>query len=53
MLTLSTCEWSGRCNNFSIRGVVEKLQAITAPDERTPIGVEISGKVDVTKVSKQ
>ena len=35
------------------QGVVEKLQEITAPDERTPIGVEISGKVDVTKVSKQ
>ena len=35
------------------QGVVEKLQEVTAPDERTPIGVEISGKVDVTKVSKQ
>ena len=35
------------------QGVVEKLQEVTAPDERTPIGVEISGKVDVTKVNKQ
>jgi len=35
------------------QGVVENLQEITAPDARTPIGVEISGKVDVTKASKQ
>ena len=35
------------------RGVVEKLQEISAPDERTPIAVEIIGQVDVTKVSKQ
>ena len=35
------------------RGVVERLQAITATDDRTPIAVEIIGQVDLTKVSKQ
>jgi hypothetical protein len=35
------------------RGVVEKLQEITSTDDRTFTGVEISGKVDFTKVSKQ
>jgi hypothetical protein len=34
------------------RGVVEKLQEITAPDKRTPIAVEIIGQVDLTKLSK-
>jgi len=34
-------------------GVVERLQEITAPDDRTPIAVEIIGQVDVTKASKQ
>ena len=35
------------------RGVVERLQEITATDDRTPIAVEIIGQVDLTKVSKQ
>jgi hypothetical protein len=35
------------------RGVVEKLQEITATDERTPIAVEIVGRVDLTKATKQ
>jgi hypothetical protein len=34
------------------RGVVERLQEITAPDERTPIAVEIIGQVDVTKLKQ-
>jgi len=34
------------------RGVVEKLQEITATDERTPIAVEIIGQVDITKVGQ-
>jgi hypothetical protein len=34
------------------RGVVEKLQEMTATDDRTPIAVEIIGQVDLTKVSK-
>ena len=34
------------------RGVVEKLQEITGPDERTPIAVEIVGQVDLTKASQ-
>jgi hypothetical protein len=34
------------------RGVVEKVQEITATDDRTPIAVEIVGQVDLTKVSK-
>ena len=35
------------------QGVVEKLQEITAADDRIPIAVEIMGQVDLTKVSKQ
>ena len=35
------------------RGVVERLQEITASDDRTPIAVEIIGQVDFTKASKQ
>jgi hypothetical protein len=35
------------------RGVVERLQEITAPDHRTPIAVEIIGHVDLTKASKR
>jgi Mn-dependent DtxR family transcriptional regulator len=35
------------------RGVVEKLQEITATDDGTHIAVEIIGQVDLTKVSKQ
>jgi len=35
------------------RGVLEKLQEITATDDRTPIAVEIMGHVDLSKVSKQ
>ena len=35
------------------RGVVERLNEITATDGRTPIAVEIIGQVDLTKVSKQ
>ena len=35
------------------QGVLEKLQEITATDDRTPIAVEIIGQVDLTKVSKQ
>jgi hypothetical protein len=34
------------------RGVVEKLQEITASDEKTPIAVEIIGQVDLTKATK-
>ena len=35
------------------RGVVERLQEITAPDERTPIAVEIVGQVDLTKADRR
>ncbi|PYK72933.1 MAG: hypothetical protein DME42_07890 [Verrucomicrobia bacterium] len=35
------------------RGVVERLQEITASDDRTPIAVDIIGQVDFTKASKQ
>jgi hypothetical protein len=35
------------------RGVVERLQEITATDDKTPITVEIIGEVDLTKVSKK
>ena len=35
------------------RGVVEKIQEITGTDDRTPIAAEITGQVDLTKVSKQ
>ena len=35
------------------RGVVERLQEITGPDDRTPIAVEIIGQVDLAKLSKQ
>jgi len=35
------------------RGVVERLREITAPDDRTPVAVEIIGQVDRTKLSKQ
>ena len=35
------------------RGVVERLQEITASDDRTPIAVEIIGQVDFMKASKQ
>jgi hypothetical protein len=38
---------------FQRRGVVERLQEITATDDRTPIAVEIIGQVDRTKLSKQ
>ena len=34
------------------QGVVEKVQEITATDDRTPIAVEIIGQVDLAKVSK-
>jgi len=34
------------------RGVVKKLHEITAPDERTPVAVEIIGQVDVTKLKQ-
>jgi hypothetical protein len=34
------------------RGVVEKLQEITATDDKTPIAVEITGQVDLTKVNR-
>ena len=34
------------------RGVVERLQEIAATNDRTPIGVEIIGQVDLTKVSE-
>ena len=53
MLTLSTCEWSSCCDDLQRRGVVKRLQEITATDDRTPIAVEIIGQVDLTKVSKQ
>jgi hypothetical protein len=29
---------------------VEKLHEVTATDDRTPIGVEITGQVDLTRV---
>jgi len=35
------------------RGVVEKLQEITATDDRAFIAVEIIGQVDLTKASKR
>jgi hypothetical protein len=35
------------------QGVVEKLQEITATDDRTPIAVEIIGRVDRTKLREQ
>ena len=35
------------------RGVVERLQEITRPDERTPIAVEIIGQVDLTKAKQK
>jgi hypothetical protein len=35
------------------RGVVENLQEITATDAETPVAVEITGQVDLTKLSKQ
>jgi hypothetical protein len=35
------------------RGVVERLQEITGPDDRTPIAVEIIGQVDLTKLREQ
>jgi hypothetical protein len=38
---------------FQRRGVVERLQEITATDDRTPIAVEIIGQVDRTKLCKQ
>ena len=34
------------------RGVVEKLQEITATDDRAAIAVEIIGEVNLTKASK-
>ena len=34
------------------RGVVEKLREITPTDDKTPIAVEIIGRVDLNKVSK-
>jgi len=34
------------------RGVVEKLQEISAPDERTLVAVEIIGQVDLTKAKQ-
>ena len=35
------------------RDVVEKIQEITASDDKTPIAVEIIGQVDLTKASKR
>ena len=35
------------------QGVVETLQEIIAIDDKTPIAVEITGQVDLTKGSKQ
>jgi hypothetical protein len=35
------------------RGVVQTLQEITAADDKTTIAVEIAGRVDLTKGSKQ
>jgi hypothetical protein len=34
------------------RGVVEKVQEITAAGEKTPIAVEIIGQVDLTKLGQ-
>jgi len=34
---------------FRRQGVVERLQEITPTDDRSPIGVEIIGQVDLTK----
>ena len=49
--TAPICEWLNRCDNSSIEVFVEKLQEITAPDERTPVAVEINrpGKFFRTK----
>ena len=38
---------------FQRRGVVERLQEITASDDKIPIAVEIIGRVDHIKLSKQ
>jgi len=46
------CEWLNRCDNSSIEVFVEKLQEITAPDERTPVAVEIIGQVNFSDLSK-
>ena len=35
------------------RGVIQTLQEIIAADDKTPVGVEITGQVDFTKASKQ
>jgi hypothetical protein len=35
------------------RGVVERLQEITGPDDKTPIAVEVIGQVDFTKTNKE
>ena len=35
------------------RGVVERLQEITGPNDRTPIAMEIIGQINLTKVSKR
>jgi len=34
------------------RGVVEKVQEITAADEKTPLVVQIIGEVDLTKLNQ-
>ena len=52
MFAPSTCEWSSRCGDSSVEAS-ERLQEITATDDRTPIAVEIISQVDLIKVSKQ
>jgi len=34
------------------RGVIQTLQETTAGDNKTPVGVEIAGRIDLTKAGK-
>ena len=47
-LTPSTCEWSGRCDNFSVEASWKNFEEITPTDDKTPIAVEIIGQVNLT-----
>ena len=53
MFMPSTCEWSSRCDGFSVGVWWKEFKKSLQPDDRTPIAVEIIGQVDLTKVSKQ
>jgi hypothetical protein len=50
--TAPICEWLNRCDNSSVEVFVEKLQEITAPDERTPVAVEIIGQVNFSELKQ-